>query len=78
MPVTDPRGRVVVFRVSPDEFTSMEKAMEEYGARSNSEYIRDRMLGPRGQQMKGIHERLQDLEQGMEMLLKRLDKTCEE
>jgi hypothetical protein len=77
MPVTDPRGRVVVFRVSADEFVSMEKAMEEYGARSISEYIRYRTLGPRDQGVKGIHKRLQDLEQGMEMLLKRLDNTGE-
>jgi hypothetical protein len=68
---------MVIFRVSPDELASVEKAAEESGARSISGYMRDSILGPRDQRMKGIHERLQGLEEGMEMMLKQLDKATE-
>ena len=77
MPVTDRRSRLVNIRVSCHELASLEKAVEEYGARSISGYIRDRILEPRDKWMKGIHERLQSLEHGLEMLLKRLDEAGE-
>jgi hypothetical protein len=53
----------------------MEKAVAESGARSMSDYMRARIFQARDDY--GIHKRLQSLEQGLEMLLKRLDDARE-
>ena len=56
MPVTDPRSRLLVIRMSQDEYASLEKAVKERGARSMSDYCRDKLLEPRDNRMTEIHE----------------------
>jgi hypothetical protein len=63
--------------MSQDEYASLEKAAKERGARSRSDYCRDKLLEPRDTRMEEIREQLKGLGQGMERLLKRLDKMDE-
>ena len=77
MPVTGPRSRLLVIRMSQDEYASLEKAAKERGARSRSDYCRDKLLEPRDNRMTEIHEELKGLRQRMEKALKRLDNVDE-
>lgn len=45
MAVTQPRNRLINFRVSEDEFQSLREAMETEGARSLSDHTRNKVLG---------------------------------
>lgn len=39
-----PRERVVMFRVTPEEYRVIERAAEAAGARSLSQFVRERVL----------------------------------
>lgn len=45
MAVTQPRNKLINFRVSEDEFQLLKEAMEAEGARSLSDHTRNKVLG---------------------------------
>lgn len=48
MAVIKPRNRTLIFRLTQDEYASMQAASSEKGARSLSEFARERLLGSLG------------------------------
>ncbi len=45
MAVTKPRNRTLIFRLTQDEYLALQSASTETGARSLSEFARERLLG---------------------------------
>lgn len=45
-----PRTRMVMFRLTPEEYLAIERAAEATGARSLSEFAREALLGKTAQQ----------------------------
>ena len=45
MAVTKPRNRTLLFRLTQDEYACLQAASSEKGARSLSEFARERLLG---------------------------------
>jgi hypothetical protein len=45
MAVNNPRSRVLIFRLTPDEYASLQAASSDHGARSLSEFARAKLLG---------------------------------
>lgn len=45
MAVIKPRNRTLIFRLTQDEYASLQAASSEKGARSLSEFARERLLG---------------------------------
>jgi cell fate (sporulation/competence/biofilm development) regulator YlbF (YheA/YmcA/DUF963 family) len=45
MAISKPRNRVVLFRLTQEEFTEVQQACEQAAARSVSDYARARILG---------------------------------
>lgn len=51
MAITQPRNRLINFRVSEDEFQSLREATEAEGARSLSDHARNKVLGTTNEQV---------------------------
>lgn len=45
MAITKPRNRIVIFRLTEDEYERLEAACSEGGARSLSDFARSKVLG---------------------------------
>ena len=45
MAVSKPRNRILIFRLTQDEYDALQSASAGNGARSLSEFARDRLLG---------------------------------
>jgi hypothetical protein len=45
MAVSKPRNRILIFRLTQDEYNSLQTASSERGARSLSEFARAKLLG---------------------------------
>ena len=45
MAVNNPRNRILIFRLTQDEYAALQSASAGNGARSLSEFARDRLLG---------------------------------
>ena len=65
MPSVDPRNRVVVFRLSQDEYQALKKACTARGGRSLSDFTRSELLAMVQSESLGhvIQKRLTDVEQ---------------
>jgi len=48
MAVVKPRNRTLIFRLTQDEYASLQAAFSQKGARSLSEFARERLLGSLG------------------------------
>jgi hypothetical protein len=46
MAVNNPRNRVLIFRLTQDEYATLQAASSTHGARSLSDYARVKLLGP--------------------------------
>jgi hypothetical protein len=46
MAVNNPRNRVLIFRLTQDEYAALQSASSAHGARSLSDYARGKLLGP--------------------------------
>jgi hypothetical protein len=62
MPITKPRNRVVLFRLTQDEYESLQAACSADQARSISDYARARILGQNGGQTGANGESLAQVE----------------
>ena len=56
------RSRLVVFRVTPDEYDSLKRASSLQGARSISDFARAELLRPSREPMGEIRETLRELQ----------------
>jgi len=76
---TNPRNRIVVFRLSHAEYQLLKEACETAGARSVSAFTRNEVLGylrsraPSG----GVHHRVNALEQQVELMRFQLKNLLE-
>jgi len=74
MAVLKPKNRVIVFRVSEDEYRKMQQVRYRVGARSLSEYARTVLLNSAGvpgaepQTLSALATRLSDLEARLDRL----------
>jgi len=71
MAVNKPRNRVLIFRLTQDEYEALQSASS--GARSLSEYVRTRILGP--QDGSKIDEQLTELKSTVARLAEMLEKN---
>lgn len=71
MAVTKPRNRVLIFRLTEDEYESLQRA--SLGARSLSDYVRTRILGSLGSSK--IDEQLTEIKFTVERLAELLEKN---
>ena len=70
MPITKPRNRVVLFRITQEEFEQVQQACAESSARSVSDYARERILTARrpASASTKIETRLDELSRAVERL----------
>lgn len=69
MPVSQPRNRVVLFRLTQEEYQRLQQACAEGSARSISDYARTRVLGPAdATDLAQIEAKLAELSQAVEYL----------
>ena len=75
MAIQKPRTRLVNIRLSEEEFASLQRATNESGARSISDFCRNAILkssGVSGQDLHEVERRLGQLEGTMTQLAERL------
>jgi hypothetical protein len=72
MAVNKPRNRILIFRLTQDEYSALQAASSSQGARSLSEFARERLLGSLGRSP--IDEQLSDLRLSVARLTRLLDK----
>ncbi|HLY16482.1 MAG TPA: hypothetical protein VKR61_04630 [Bryobacteraceae bacterium] len=74
-----PRNRVVVFRVSQDEYSSLKEACDRAGARNLSDYTRSEVLGRLHSEVPGAHleRKFESLEQRIEGMQSLLDSLLQ-
>lgn len=77
MPTVKPRDRVVVFRLTEDEYNALKDACTERGGRNLSDFTRSELMTGISSEplhlrlearFSTIEERLRDLQQGLERL----------
>ncbi|HUO29879.1 MAG TPA: hypothetical protein VMU80_11725 [Bryobacteraceae bacterium] len=76
---TNPRNRIVVFRLRHDEYQRLKEACENAGARSISDFTRNEVLGYlRSRASAGdVHHRVAALEQQVEVMRFQLNHLLE-
>lgn len=77
MPVTQPRNRVVLFRLTQEEYQRLQTACAEGAARSISDFARARVLGapPEVSSLAQIEAKLAELSQAIETLTRRVEQS---
>jgi GGDEF domain-containing protein len=68
MPITKPRNRVVLFRLTQEEFARVQQACAAADARSVSDFARARILAPAEPPLAQLEARLADLLHAVERL----------
>ena len=71
MAISKPRNRVVLFRLTQDEFSQIQQACENGAARSVSDYARTRILGLASSEapsLAHVEKKLADLSRAVESL----------
>ena len=61
MATLKPRNRIVVFRLSDEEYDNLQEACQDRGGRNFSDFVRGellRMTAPQGGQAEGVQRRL--------------------
>jgi hypothetical protein len=71
MAVRNPRNRILIFRLTKDEYETLQ--MASTGARSLSEYARAKLLGPPKEP--AIDEQLSDLRVTVARIAEMLERT---
>ena len=71
MAVTKPRNRILIFRLTQDEYATLQAASS--GARSLSEFARAKLLGSLG--APALDEQLTDLKTTVARIAEMLEKT---
>lgn len=71
MAVTKPRNRTLIFRLTQDEYASLQAASSENGARSLSEFARERLFRslaapPLDEQITGLRSTVDRIAQMLE------------
>ena len=74
MPVLKRRSRIVIFRLTDDEYDDLKAACVDRGARNVSDFARNALLESITQDREGVTRKLQDIESGVH----RLEKLIEE
>lgn len=78
MPVMKPRNRVVLFRLTQDEYNYLQAACSAGSARSLSDFARSRILGPaiaEEPSLTQVEEKLAELKFAVEQLTQTLGKS---
>jgi len=78
MPVMKPRNRVVLFRLTQDEYNYLQAACSAGSARSISDFARSRILGPAPSEdlpLTQVEEKLSALKQAVDQLTQSLGKS---
>jgi len=76
MAVTKPRNRVVLFRLTQDEYSSLQSAAG--GARSISDFARARILGPTSEEVRPlvrVDEKLDQLQLAVDQLTRIIESA---
>ena len=76
MPLAKPRDRVVVFRLTEDEYTALKNACSERGERSLSAFTRSTLLS--GARHDSLHDTLDTRFSALEDRLMELKKSLEQ
>jgi len=80
MRVMRPRNRLVIFRLSEDEYRNLKMACSLREARSVSDFARDAVLGSIGTGERGEESRdrrLRELETGIRQILRLLERAAD-
>ncbi len=72
MAVTKPRNRTLIFRLTQDEYETLQVASNDQGARSLSEFARVKLLGALG--APALDAKISDLRNTIARLAERLEK----
>lgn len=77
MAISKPRNRVVLFRLTQDEYQQVQAACVEGGARSVSDFARARILGaaPGSTSLAQVEAKLAELAAAVERLTMRMTET---
>lgn len=77
MPVTQPRNRVVLFRLTQEEYQHLQAACTEESARSISDFARARVLGapPDVSSLAKIEAKLAELSDAVERLTRVVEQN---
>jgi hypothetical protein len=73
MPITKPRNRVVLFRLTQEEYARVRQACAAADARSVSDYARTRILGASEPPLQRVEARLSDLLNAVERLTRLIE-----
>ena len=69
--VTNPRNRILIFRLTQDEYLSLQAASS--GARSLSDFARSKLLGALGEP--ALNQQITDLNSKVERITELLERT---
>lgn len=79
MAVLKPRNRVLIFRLTQDEYDNLQAACTGKGARSLSDFARSELLGAIGAELRPpsvsrVEEKLTELHAAVERIAQKLEK----
>jgi hypothetical protein len=73
MAVLKPRNRILIFRLTEDEYSNLRAACSDKGARSLSEFARQRLMSALGQP--GIDQQITELHSSVRRIEKLLERV---
>ncbi len=75
MAILKPRNRVLIFRLTEDEYSHLQSACSTDGARSLSDFARTRLLGSLAAEpaASSVEQKLSDLQSQMRIVVERLE-----
>jgi len=73
MAVTKPRNRTLIFRLTQDEYETLQVASNDEGARSLSEFARVKLLGALG--APALYTEISEIRTTVARLAERLEKS---
>jgi len=75
MAILKPRNRILIFRLTEDEYSNLQTACSTDGARSLSDFARTRLLGTITTEpaASSVEQKLTDLQSQMRIVVERLE-----
>jgi len=75
MAILKPRNRILIFRLTEDEYSNLQTACSTDGARSLSDFARTRLLGTITTEpaVSSVEQKLTDLQSQMRIVVERLE-----
>ena len=79
MAILKPRNRILIFRLTEDEYSNLQSACSSGGARSLSDFARTRLLSSLSVEdpaMSTVEQKLADLQSQLRVVVERLEEKA--